>query len=70
MEKATAISRHMKIKLKAETGETVKVVDDSDHDAPDVDLQELDLKQLEQLCRGVGGYQCVGVVLHRHSSPG
>jgi len=70
MEKEKKKSKYMKIKVKAETGKTVKVVDDDGDDAPDMDPPELDPQELEQMYQGLGKFQYVGVVLHSHSSPG
>ena len=70
MPKVKGKSKHMKIKIKAENGHTVKVVDDDGDDALDMDPQELDPQQLEQMYTGLGGFEYVGIILHSHSSPG
>jgi hypothetical protein len=70
MEKEKKKSKYMKIKVKAETGETIKVVDADNFDAPDMELPGLGPQQLEQMSQGLGKFKCVGVVLHSHSSPG
>ena len=70
MKKEKGKSKHMKIKLEAETGKNVEVVDDDGDDAPDIPAQELDPDQLEQMYTGLGGFEYVGIVLHSHASPG
>ena len=73
MKKEKGKAKYMKIKVKAETGLTVKVVGNdgnSEVEPDEMAPQDLDPDQLEQMYKGLGGYKYVGVVLHSHSSPG
>ena len=58
-------SKYMKIKIKTETGELVKVTDENNNPAT-----EMTAAELEQMYQSPAGIKHVGTILHAHSSPG
>ncbi len=58
-------SKYMKIKIKTETGELVKVTDENNNPATEMTAEEF-----EQMYQNPGGIKHVGTILHAHSSPG
>jgi hypothetical protein len=73
MKKKKGKAKYMKIKIRAENGQTVKVVGNdgnSEVEPDEMAPQDLDPDQLEKMYQGLGKYKYVGVVLHSHSSPG
>jgi len=58
-------SKYMKIKIKTETGEVVKVVNEKNNKATQITPAEL-----EQMYQSQAGVQHVGTILYNHSSPG
>ena len=62
---ATTGKRHMKIKLKVESGKLVKVVDDKG-----IKAKLATKAEMSQLHQSPNGFRYVGVILHAKNSPG
>ena len=58
-------SKCMKIKIKTETGEVVKITDQKDNSATQITPAEL-----QQMYQSQAGVKHVGTILYTHSSPG
>lgn len=57
-------SKYMKIKIKTENGEILKIKDENGMDATEVSVEEAELVQKDP------DTKCVATILHTHSSPG